>query len=380
MNSNERTILDILAKHPLASQNDIADALGITRSSVSVYISHLIQEGYILGRGYLLNKKERIYVIGSAIVDYYTVFPVDAFQEDGTMILDDVEFSVSYGGYAKNLTENLLKLDDNTACIFAIGDDTNGRELLEECRTYGMDVDDILVVPGQKTSSYLEIRSPERNKILVSAVDGKLLRYMTPKFLAEKQHKLKNAQIVAVEDGIPEESLRYLSASFSNIVMVATKLRRAQRYAPFLNQFNGMVVSLQIACSLLGMEYDEDMQDDDVFAVTKALRQRISGPVLICYGKNGFCYCADERLMLSHYTSKSHNSGLYSHYRDCVAAGFIHCLAKGIYEEKLLSFVSACREVSSSMDIPNRGQTFCAELVETTMSNNDLMFTSRLLD
>ena len=86
MNSNERTILDILAKHPLASQNDIADALGITRSSVSVYISHLIQEGYILGRGYLLNKKERIYVIGSAIVDYYTVFPVDAFQEDGTMI------------------------------------------------------------------------------------------------------------------------------------------------------------------------------------------------------------------------------------------------------------------------------------------------------
>ena len=51
MNSNERAILDILAKHPLASQNDIADALGITRSSVSVYISHLIQEGYILGRG-----------------------------------------------------------------------------------------------------------------------------------------------------------------------------------------------------------------------------------------------------------------------------------------------------------------------------------------
>ena len=51
MIKHERLILEKLTENPMLSQGELAAMLNLTRSSISVYISHLMQMGYIRGRG-----------------------------------------------------------------------------------------------------------------------------------------------------------------------------------------------------------------------------------------------------------------------------------------------------------------------------------------
>ena len=54
MTQRERQILQLIEADPMISQQELADRLGITRSSVAVHISNLIRKGHIAGKGYIL--------------------------------------------------------------------------------------------------------------------------------------------------------------------------------------------------------------------------------------------------------------------------------------------------------------------------------------
>ena len=51
MTQRERQILRLIELDPMISQEALASALGITRSSVAVHISNLTKKGCIAGRG-----------------------------------------------------------------------------------------------------------------------------------------------------------------------------------------------------------------------------------------------------------------------------------------------------------------------------------------
>ena len=54
MTHRERQVLKLIEADPMISQQEIADTLGITRSSAAVHISNLTKKGYIAGKGYVL--------------------------------------------------------------------------------------------------------------------------------------------------------------------------------------------------------------------------------------------------------------------------------------------------------------------------------------
>ena len=66
MLTREQEILNIIIADPMISQSEIADKLGITRSSVSVYITNLIKKGIIKGRGYVVNEEFYPVIVGAA--------------------------------------------------------------------------------------------------------------------------------------------------------------------------------------------------------------------------------------------------------------------------------------------------------------------------
>ena len=51
MTHRERQVLKLIEADPMISQQEIADTLGITRSSAAVHISNLTKKGYIAGKG-----------------------------------------------------------------------------------------------------------------------------------------------------------------------------------------------------------------------------------------------------------------------------------------------------------------------------------------
>ena len=370
MNKHERIILEMLTENPMLSQSELAQRLNITRSSVSVYISYLMQNGFIRGRGYIVENKDIIYIIGSSGVDYQTV--ISENQLNVPYALDGYDLLVSYGGICKNIAESLARLGVHAACISAVGSDLMGQAIIEECKKSGVECSDILISPTRQTSTYLEIRSLDFNQIVFASANMKLQELITPDFLITKQHKLKHAELIIIEDSLSSATLQYTSSTYSNTLFICTKPSRIKRYSSFLNQFNGMLTSLENACAIMGYTVDTG-NPQAVFQLAKRLELQLSGPLLICYDADKFCYVDRDVGIVCTFSDSSVRSSLFSHYRDTVAAGFTYALAHQMDYPDMLKFVTACRQIAAESD-SFRSQHFCTELIESKISKTTFSF------
>ena len=106
MTQRERQILRLIEADPMISQQQIADELGITRSSAAVHISNLIKKGHIAGKGYVLRTGSYAVVVGGVNVDIGGIAfspLVAADSNPGTV-------KISLGGVGRNIAHNLSLL------------------------------------------------------------------------------------------------------------------------------------------------------------------------------------------------------------------------------------------------------------------------------
>ena len=103
MTQRERQILQLIESNPLISQQEIAEKMGITRSSVAVHISNLTKKGCIAGKGYVLRTGSYAVVVGGVNVDICgrSFAPlVEADSNPGVV-------SSSLGGVGRNIAHNM---------------------------------------------------------------------------------------------------------------------------------------------------------------------------------------------------------------------------------------------------------------------------------
>ena len=207
---------------------------------------------------------------------------------------------------------------------------------MEDCRQIGVDVSDALIVPGQKSSTYLEIRSLNKKRILINSANVKLQETLTPEYLQSKAHKLRHALAIVIEDSLSIQSMQYISSNYIQIpiFMVCSKPTRAARYVTFMNQFHGLIAL--------------DLPHSDII---RQISAKVCGPVLLCYGASEFAYSDGTRIWLGSYENPSARASIYSHYRDTVAAGFIHCLLDESCGEDLIRYVCACRQIVAQSEL-----------------------------
>ena len=379
MIKHERLILEKLTENPMLSQGELASMLNLTRSSVSVYISHLMQMGFIRGRGYLIEDHNTVFVIGTANIDYRTTVDGALFRDPAHMaILDDNELSVSFGGIGKNISEILYRIGRRISFVCAVGSDVIAQELLEECRQNGVDVSDALTVPAKKSSTYLEIRSRDGTEVLLSSTNTKLQQMLTPEFLQSKHSKLSHALSIITEDGLSDRAMQYISSAYSRIpvFLVCSKPTRVPRYLRFLKQFNGLVANLETAWAILGEQGAPPTQDEIVLDIARQTSSRVGGPILLCYGASEVVFADEAQVLLARYADPGYRAGIYLHYRDTVAAAFFHCLLEDIGGADLVRYVCACRDiVSKSESIVSK--ELCPELVCATMQQLSIEIRSK---
>ena len=69
MTQRERQVLQWIEANPMISQQELAEKLQITRSSVGVHIANLMRKGYIAGRGYVVAGSSYAVVVGGVNMD-----------------------------------------------------------------------------------------------------------------------------------------------------------------------------------------------------------------------------------------------------------------------------------------------------------------------
>ena len=293
LTQREREILQLIEADPMIQQQDIADKLGIARSSVAVHISNLTKKGYIAGKGYVLRSGSYAVVVGGVNVDIggRSFAPLIASDSNpGTV-------SLSLGGVGRNIAHNLSLLGADVRLLAAYGDDLHGQQVENSCAGLGIDLSHGLKVSGGTTSTYLYLMD-QQGEMALAISDMEICKKITPAYLAANLTLLQNAQLIIADANIPQESLIYLAENCTAPLFcdpVSTK--KAEKLRPILHKIHTLKPNRLEAELLSGVKIETAA---DVAKAADKLTELGVHRMFISMGADGvYAAMGDQRLQLS---------------------------------------------------------------------------------
>ncbi|MBE9915557.1 winged helix-turn-helix transcriptional regulator [Paenibacillus donghaensis] len=201
----DRQILALIKENPFISQQELSAKLGLSRSAVAGYISALMKKGEIIGRAYIVREESRITCIGGANIDRksQTLQPIQYGTSNPATIKQ------STGGISRNVAENLGRLGCRVSLITLIGDDQEGKWLMEETKRYGVDVSQCLAVNMEKTGTYHSVFN-DTGEMVLAVADMQIYDQFSIEFIEARWSHLASSNIIFADSNLPKESLTYL--------------------------------------------------------------------------------------------------------------------------------------------------------------------------
>jgi len=302
MTQRERQILQLIESNPMISQQELADKLGITRSSVAVHISNLIKKGCIAGKGYVLRSGSYVVVVGGVNVDIggRALAPlVDSDSNPGRV-------TMSLGGVGRNIAHNMSLLGLDVRLLTAYGDDFNGERVAASCSELGIDMSQALRVPGGTTSTYLYLTDP-KGEMALAVSDMEICEKITPAYLASHLQLLQNAQVVVADCNIPAESLRYLAENVTVPLFVdPVSTIKAEKLRPILDKIHTLKPNRLEAQLLSGVRIETA---EDVAAAADKLLELGVHRLFISMGAEGvYAAMGDAHIQLPNFPGNMVNT------------------------------------------------------------------------
>lgn len=292
MTQREQEILALIQHDPMISQQDIADTLGITRSSVAVHISNLIRKGFIAGKGYVLRGSSYAVVVGGVNVDIggRSFAPlVAADSNPGTV-------TVSLGGVGRNIAHNMRLMGLDVRFLTAFGNDLNGQRVAASCTELGIDIRHALRPEGASTSTYLYL-TDEKGEMALAVSDMAICDRITPEYLAANLNLLQGARVVVADANIPAESLSFLAENCTAPLFIdPVSTTKAEKLRPILSKIHTLKPNALEASLLSGIPMDAP---DAVERAAEVLLEKGVKRLFISMGARGvFAADSTQRLTL----------------------------------------------------------------------------------
>ncbi len=284
MTNREIQILDILKSNPTITHDEIAKELFITRSTVSVHITNLIEKGYIKGKGYIFNE-DYVVCIGTSNVD------ISGFASSELMLKDknpNATIEISPGGVARNIGENLAIMGVSTKMLTAVGDDIYGDLIINESKKSGMDMSDVRVVNGGKSCLYISLNGPSGD-MEVGMTDMGLGSYINRDYMKSKSNVLNKASVIVLSPCVGADALSYIRENFHNkpIFIDVVAVDYADTVNEFMDLFHTVKANIYEAEALCGIKI-KDNSDVDI-AASRILKKGAKN-VYITLGEDGVYY------------------------------------------------------------------------------------------
>lgn len=289
MTNRELEILTLLRNNPMISQNELADTLHITRSSVAVHITNLMKKGHILGKGYVLQKERYVCVIGGSNVDIQG-------SPRGQLIARDSNIGtvkISLGGVGRNIAENLVRLGVDTRLISIVGDDTYGQRILEDARLIGLNIQDTMVLSGATSSIYLCILD-DKNDMALAINSMDIYDRMTVDFIKSKKHIIENAELCVLDTNIPADVLEYVLSTFKNTLFFldTVSTAKAHKVKDLIGCFHTIKPNRMEAEVLSGITINDET---DMKKAAGILHEKGVNQVFITLGADGVFYSTPDQ-------------------------------------------------------------------------------------
>jgi pseudouridine kinase len=193
----------------------------------------------------------RIVCIGAITVDY-TLLLHDA-PVSGTS--NPASRSRAGGGVAHNVACNLSKLDCAVSLVSVVGDDNEGRALIDGVRRHGIDTTHVALVPGKSSGSYTAILQPH-GELHIGVSDLSICDAMDSQFLIAQWPALPAADFVFADTNLPMDSLAELvarcRAESRTLCVDAVSVAKARRLPASLDGIDTLFANSDEAAVIAG--------------------------------------------------------------------------------------------------------------------------------
>ena len=195
----------------------------------------------------------RIAVIGGANMDIGG-FP-DAALVAGNSNPGQVRMSV--GGVGRNIAENAARMGLEVELITALGNDANGRAILDDCAAKGIGVRGCRVDWQERTSVYLFI-DDAKGDMHCAVNDMHIQSLITPEWIAPHLRMLNAMDAVCIDANLPEETVVYLARELrAPLFADAVSAAKVQRLRPALARMHSFKPNRLEAELLTGVQIND---------------------------------------------------------------------------------------------------------------------------
>lgn len=302
-----------------------------------------------------------ITIVGGANIDIEGV-------PKGQLIMADSNpgmIKSSLGGVGRNMADVLSRIHTKTKLITVVGDDSGGHRIVADAKDKGIDVEDVLVLSNERTSSYLFIR--EKSGDMVAAIaDMAIVERLSVSYFAACLERIESSAYVIIDANLPEKSIHYLAENLSKpkLVFEGVSTTKVMKVLSSIGCYDLIKLNKIEAEHLLSMTIDnlEHMKD----AGDKLLALGVKA-VIITFGSDGAYYRDNEHNIYK----KAINIGSVNvnGVGDAFLVGFIHSLALGNKPEACLDYAIALAAlcVNSSQLTPEH---LCDDTVQSFLKEN----------
>ncbi len=288
--SNKEQLYALIRDNPYIAQQDLADALGLSRSAVAGHIAALIRERRLLGRAYVLPDRRPIVCIGAANVDrkLRSLAPLVM----GTS--NPAHADESFGGVARNIAENLARLGAPVALMTAVGSDAAGAALLAHAAETGIDTGATLKLADACSGTYTAVLGGDGD-MLVALADMALYDQLTPAWLATRATLRANAAMVMADLNLPRDTVAALIDAAGRdqvpLVIVGVSIPKMARLPASLQ---GVRLAILNEGELAARAGRDLVTDADFAAACRALQDQGARDVIVTRGALGVFYTTPD--------------------------------------------------------------------------------------
>lgn len=229
-----------------------------------------------------------ILVLGASIVDIFGFCGRSYAQRDSI----PGHIKVSFGGVCRNIAENLARVGVKTEFISTLGDDENGKSILEHSKRIGYNMENSLLLKGERTATYMAILN-HQGEMESAVVDMESLNKMDEAFVDEKHDIFNNALYTIVDSDNPT-LLEYILKKYegkSKFILDPVSAKRAKTIRHLIKYFHTIKPNRFETEALCGFEIknEDDLRKAGRFFIEQGVKN-----VFISLDADGIYYITSE--------------------------------------------------------------------------------------
>ncbi|WP_454815295.1 carbohydrate kinase family protein [Labrys neptuniae] len=161
----------------------------------------------------------------------------------------------SLGGVARNVAENLARLGVDVGLVSLIGDDLEGRRVVEESSRAGIDMTSVTTASGGTTASYTAIFSGE-GELVIGLADMAIFDRIAPDAIARRITAFAPDGFLFADANLPPAALQAVAEAKGArpLACVPVSVQKLAKLVPILAAIDILFLNLYEARALLGSE------------------------------------------------------------------------------------------------------------------------------